>query len=94
MINLISDVEFPGSVTLLFMNDSNNSGSDRALECFSVIIIDDDIVEPLEMISLTFGILDPQAPQVQPTSNAVLAIEDDDGKWHQLYDMMYLVETS
>ena len=73
----LSDFEFPGLITLAFTGESNAS---RRLECFGVTIVDDDIVESLEIISFLFGTLDPPAPQVQLTSNAMIVIEDNDGK--------------
>ena len=73
----LSDFEFPGSATILFTSESNTS---RQLECFSVTIADDDIVESLETIAFIFGTLDPPAPQVQLASNAMIVIEDNDSK--------------
>ena len=70
------------------MSDSNSSLSDRRLECFGINIIDDDIVESREMITFTFGTVDPPAPQVVETSNAMIVIEDDDGEQRQLYNVM------
>lgn len=75
----LSDFELSGSIILTFTSGSNTS-LDRRLECFSVAIVDDDIVEPLETISLLFGRLDPPAPQVQPTGNGMIVIEDNDCK--------------
>ena len=73
----LSDFEFAGPITLTFTSESSTS---RRLECFSVTIEDDDTVESIETISFLFGTLDPPAPQVQPTGNAMIVIEDNDGK--------------
>lgn len=37
-------------------------------------------MESIETISFLFGTLDPPAPQVQLTGNAMIIIEDNDGK--------------
>ena len=37
-------------------------------------------MESLETIAFFFGTLDPPAPQVQTTGNAMVVIQDNDGK--------------
>lgn len=41
-------------------------------------------MESLEMIAFFFGTLDPPAPQVQTTGNAMVVIQDNDGKYIRL----------
>ena len=80
MHSFFTDFEFSGPVTIVFSEESNSSLDDALLECFSVAIIDDIIVEPDESFTFSLIISDPQVLTSENDSIATVFIEDDDCK--------------
>lgn len=66
------------------MSEANNSLNSVPSQCFSINIVDDDIVEANEAFTLNFLISDPQILESSTASNAVVSIEDNDGKYDNI----------